>query len=651
MKTDAVGNLSQTSMTTAPQKKGPERHPVNPVPVSCLRDPREMERAELETYLQSTEYFPTKASLLEFARRYNVPVNARTQREEMIRLCVRMMYDIPASFAGLRAAERAPTSTGAPEAETRKVLENFFVGSKPEEHINGLDGKKIAANLLEGILHCHEAGLLLSQVRGADVELFQHALETCENPIDTHVRFLGNLVDFARLETRKCELVRVPMRLNDCVGGALKRLAFSAHQKGLELCCSIHLDTPEYVVGDPERLQQVLIHLVDNAIKFTTSGEVVVEVHSAKLKVQNQFSPSTTLNVEPQTLNSYELQFSVRDTGMGLSRDRLRAIRLLFSPEGGSDKPSLGGLGLLISHRLVRLMGGQMEVASGGDGGSMFSFSIRLAGYNSHNGETLTKLTALQGRRILVIDANATHRRIVEGLLQAWGAQATLAASGRDALALLYKQPDDDPFSAIVIDSHLPDLEGFASIRRQHLAEDPDRVRPIIMMLASVDSACVIERYRELQVTAFLQKPITPPELLQALLEALVPETLSPDEVVFERAAVWSLVAGDTELLRELIGLFDQDCPRLFFTLQQAVMMKRYQDVVAAARTLKGVISHFAARDIIRILAVIENLAEQGNFTLVQEIVTQLAVALTRLKCALDDWKRELPTSEGERKN
>lgn len=638
MKTDTVGNLSQTSMATAPQKKGSERHPVNPVPVSCLRDPRKMERAELETYLQSTEYFPTKASLLEFARRYNVPVNARTQREEMIRLCVRMIYDIPASFAGLRAAERAPTSTGAPEAETRKVLENFFVGSKPEEHANGAD-KKIAANLLEGILHCHEAGLLLSQVRAADVELFQHALETCENPVDTHVRFLSNLMDFARLEAGKCELIRTPVRLNDCVWGALKRLAFSAHQKGLELCCSIHTDTPEYVVGDPERLQQVLIHLIDNAIKFTTSGEVVVEVHSSQSTVHNQSPPSTTLH-------SYELQFSVRDTGVGLSQDQLQALRLLFSPEGGSDKPSLGGLGLLIAHRLVRLMEGQMEVASEGDGGSRFSFSIRLAGYHSHNGGTLTKLTALHDQRILVIDANAAHQRIVQGLLQAWGARATLAASGREALAFLYKQPDNDPFAAIVIDSRLPDIEGFSSIRRQHLVEDPDRVRPVIMMLASVDPVRAMERYRELQVTAFLQKPITPPELLQALLEALAPAPLSPDEEVFDRAAVWSLVAGDTELLRELIGLFDQDCPRLFFTLQQAVMMRRYQDVVAAARTLKGAVSHFAARDVVRILAVIENLGGQGNFTLMQEMMTQLAVALTRLKCALDDWRRELPTSK-----
>jgi CheY-like chemotaxis protein len=291
-----------------------------------------------------------------------------------------------------------------------------------------------------------------------------------------------------------------------------------------------------------------------------------------------------------------------------------------------------------------------MEVVSEGEGASTFSFSVRLYADKSHNGGAPAKLTALRGRRILVVDDNAAYRRIVHNLLQSWGAQATLASSGREALALLYKQPDDDPFAAIVIDGHLSDIEGFASIRRQHIAEDPARVSPVIMMLASIDPAREMARYRELHVTAFLQKPITPAELCQALLEALVSGAMSPDEDVFDRTALWSLVAGDTALLRELIGLFDLDCPRLFFTMQQAVMARNCRDVVTAAHALKGAISNFAARGVARVLAVIESFGGQGDFILVQETMTQLAVELARLKLALDELRRELSASPGERK-
>lgn len=647
MKTDTVEKLLQTPAVTALSGKGNASHGVDAVVTLRARDPREMERAELEAYLQSTESFPTKASLLEFARHYNVPVNARTQREEIIRLCLRMIHDIPSSFAELRATERAPTTTRAPGAETRKVLEDFFGGAKSEEHQNGQDGKKIASTLLEDILHCHEAGLLLTQVRGADMDMFRHALETCEAPIDTHVRFLSNLVDFARLEAGKYEFARTPFRLSDCVGGGLKRLAFSAHQKGLELCYAIQADTPEYVVGDPARLQQVLLNLVDNAIKFTASGEVVVEVKSQKSEVKNENDGPVGLDLQSET---YDLMFSVRDTGLGMSRNQLRAVKLLFSSGQKADKPPLGGLGLLISHRLVQLLGGQMEVVSESEGGSTFSFSGRLYADKSHTGGSPAKLAALRGRRILIVDDNATHRRIVHDLLQTWGVQATLASSGREALALLYKQPEDDPFAAIVIDGHLSDIEGFASIRRQHIAEDPARVSPLIMMLASVDPAREMARYRELHVTAFLQKPITSAELLQALLEALAAGPISPDEEVFDRTALWSLVAGDTELLQELIGLFDQDCPRLFFTLQQAVMARNCQNVVTAAHALKGAVSNFAARGVARVLVVIESFGGQGDFTLVQETMTQLAVELARLKLALEELKQELSPLSGERR-
>lgn len=637
MKTDVLEHTLRPPAVTAPPKKGKDHCLIETASIVQVKDPREMERGELETYLQSTEHFPTKASLLEFARRYNVPVNARTQREEIVRLCLRMIYDIPASFAGLRAAERPPTTVRESSTETRKALADFFVGAKPEDRPDGQSIKKISTGLLDSILHCHEAGLLLTQVRGADADMFLQALETCESPIETHVRFLSNLVDFARLEAGKYEFTRTPFRLRDCIGEALKRLAFSAHQKNVELCYSVQADVPEHVVGDPVQLQQVLINLVDNAIKFTDCGEVVVEIH--KGDVEGERTPSSPGKPDP---TSFLVRFTVQDTGVGIARAQFQALTQLFSSGNQSERSVLGGLGLTISHRLVELMGGKIAIASETQVGTVCSFSARLHSDKSNAGDAITKLAELQGRRLLVADDNATHRRILHDLLVSWGAQPQFAASGREALALLYKQSDVDRFAAIVIDGHLSDIEGFASIRRQHLAEDPSQVSPMIMLLATTDPTREMEHARELQVAAFLNKPITPAELLQALLESLVPGPAT--EEVTDRAFLWSLVAGDASLLRELIGLFDLDCPRWAFALQHAILSENRQGVIAAAHALKGAVSNFAARGVLRALAVVESFGGQGDFTHARDAMTQLTVELSQLKAALTNVEQELST-------
>ncbi len=642
-KTVAAENLSPLSMALPSREKGKELYAIDSILAPPPRDPYEMERAELDAYLQSTEYFPTKTSLLEFARRYNVPVNARTQREEIVRLCLRMIHDIPASFAGLRAAERPPASPSTGGGPARQALTDFFVGSKVESRTDERGSKKLSTDLLDTILRCHEVGLLLAQARGADIEMFRQILETCESPIQTHVRFLSNLVDFARLEAEQYEFARTPFRLRDCIGEALKRLAFSAHAKQLELCYDVKSDVPERVVGDPTRLQEVILHLVDNALKFTEQGEVVLEVKKAEQSSQSPVTAPT--NFQVQDSDSFLLHFSVRDTGVGMPLEQLQSITQLFFSQGMDAPPRLRGLGLTIAHCLVKSMGGALAMSSEAANGSICSFSVRLHNERARGSGGAIHTSALGDRQILVVDDNAAYRRILHDLLLSWGARPHLAASGREALAMLYKQPEAEPFAAIVLDGHLADMEGFASIRRQHLAENSLLASPMLMMLASTDPRKEIERRRELQVAAFLHKPISPAELLHALLEASVSGTVLPEEEVLDRTALWALVAGDTTLLQELIGVFEQDCGRFFFALQHAVLIENYRDVMTAVHALQGTASHFAARGVLRISAVIESFSCQGDFARVQEAMTQLAAELSRLKRALDDLQRELSSS------
>jgi signal transduction histidine kinase/CheY-like chemotaxis protein len=602
-----------------------------------------MERSELEAYLQNLQYFPTKGSLLEFARRYNVPVNARTQREEIVRLCVRMIYDIPTGFAGLRAAEKEPLPAHPLGAETRKVLEDFFTGTKTGEYVDGLDIRKITNSLLESILRCHEVALMLAQVRHGGRDLFTQALEACESPIETHGRLLCNLIDFSRLEAGKLKLTRVPFCLRDSLGDALKRMAPLAHHKGVELCYEVKPDVPDTLVGDPVRLQQIVTNLVDNAIKFTEQGEVVVEVQRSTFNVQDQVSNPQTLNLEPGTLN---LHFAVRDTGVGIAKEKQRALSRIFSQTDNARKPSTAGFGLAIASRLVELMGGQMEVRSEVGTGSTFSFTVRLQAEQPTAAPPDTRLVALQGRRVLVVDDNATHRRILQELLSSWGLRPQPAASGREALSWLYKaQGTGASFSLVLIDGHLSDVDGFALLRLQHLKEDPALVSPLVMMLASTEPAKEAERCRELEAAASLSKPIKPSELLGVLVEVLNTQAAPAEEEILDRSVLLSLVADDVDLLRELIPLFWQECPQLLFDLQHALLTEDLQSLRVATHTLKGMVSCFAAPRVSQALAVIEQWGQQGNFVHAREAVTGLIKELSSLKPILARLAQELTSA------
>ena len=619
---DTVEKLSQKYLVTEPQP----------------RDPREMNRAELEAYLQNTECFPTKVSLLEFARSHDIPVNGRTQREEIIRLCLRMIHDIPASFAGLRDAERKPKPTRASGVDARKVLENFFTKTKRGEHSDSQDIKKITTALLDSMFNCQDAGLLLAQARQADAEVLCQALEACEPQVESHVHFLASLLDLLRLETGRQELACTSLRLRACLSEALKQVAASANKKGLELCCSVPAEAPECLVGDPGRLRQILINLLENAIESTHSGEVIVEV--GRSDVDSHASPEEEGQETPQVA----LLFTVRGGDGSASQEKPGEMGHVGSFRKGSGQFSSDEFRLSLARRFATLMQGRMEIGSDDGNGFSCSFGLRFGVDNPTDGELASQFVDLRGCSLLVVDDNEVQRRILDDLLASWGARVTLAVNEREALTFLEGQPEADPFAAIIIDGQMKDIETFVSMQRRWITENSRRVSPVIMMLASAASAKAMEQYQDVNVTAFLQKPPTPIELSQALHETLVAPPASPSEEVFDRQALWAIVDGDATLLQELIGLFDQDCPRLFFALQHALMAKRGQTIAAGASALRGVVGIFAARGVLGILALIENLGRRDDFTKVQEVLPYLTIELSRLKLALDAFGQELST-------
>jgi PAS domain S-box-containing protein len=248
-------------------------------------------------------------------------------------------------------------------------------------------------------------------------------LELVKKSADALLSVINEILDFSKIEAGKLELDHTPFSLREVIGDMLTVLAVRAHQKGLELACRIAPDVPDALLGDPGRLRQVLVNLVGNAIKFTELGEVVVDVAAVG-----------------RDEGAAALRFAVRDTGAGIPADKLPSLFQPFVQLDGSltRKYEGTGLGLAISSRLVNAMGGRITVESDVGKGSTFVFTVALELQPGPVEQSVKAESAkICGLRVLVVDDNATNRRILEEMLANWGFKPTLVDGGYTALAAL----------------------------------------------------------------------------------------------------------------------------------------------------------------------------------------------------------------------
>jgi CheY-like chemotaxis protein/HPt (histidine-containing phosphotransfer) domain-containing protein len=271
-------------------------------------------------------------------------------------------------------------------------------------------------------------------------------------------------------------------------------------------------------VGDAGRLRQVLVNLVGNAIKFTERGEVVVEVQRATTAEADK-----ELGTSPGATSEVELLFSVRDTGIGVPGGKLASIFGPFTQVDSSTTRTYGGtgLGLTISARIVALMGGRVWVESELGKASRFSFTARFRRSPNQRGPRRPReLFTLKAVPVLVVDDNATNRRILEKLLGAWGLAPTSASSGAEALGLLTRAcAAGEPFRLVLLDAMMPEMDGFALA--EEINRHPDLAVPVLMMLSSSDRPGDPQRCRQLGLARYLTKPVNQSDLLEAILEAL----------------------------------------------------------------------------------------------------------------------------------
>ncbi len=328
-----------------------------------------------------------------------------------------------------------------------------------------------------------------------DTDLDYHQRETASTVLhsaESLLVLLNDILDFSKIEAGKLELETIDFDLRSVAEETVKTLATKAHEKGLELACLIHGDVPAGMRGDPTRLRQVLLNLASNAVKFTSKGEVVVEIGRA--------------NMENGRAG---IRFSVRDTGAGISPDRQRSLFQLFSQLDASTTRRFGGtgLGLAISKQLVQLMDGTIGVDSELDAGSTFWFIVPWQPCSAPLEPPAALPTRPPPARLLVLDDNATNRTIVVQFARSWGSICDEAMDARTALALMRRaRVDGRPYALVYVDHDMPDIDGETFAKQ--VRADPAIAETPLVMLTSVGGAGESRRMEELGFAAYLVKPI-----------------------------------------------------------------------------------------------------------------------------------------------
>ncbi len=387
-------------------------------------------------------------------------------------------------------------------------------------------------------------------------------LQTAKDSADSLLLLVNDILDFSRLEAGRFELEPVAFNLRELIDEAIKTLSLRACEKGLEVICRIDRRVPGRVIGDPVRLRQILTNLAGNAIKFTEQGEVVVDV---KFIEESVYSPADGRSaIEPiigkHTEKQVLLEFSVSDTGIGIAPEDQERIFAPFAQADASTTRHYSGtgLGLAICHELISLMKGQMKLKSDLGKGSRFSFQVVFPVADPEEIEfpgEKSRVSELKDLPVLVVDDNQTNRLILEEMLSNWSMSPTPVESAKEALQHLNSiQETETEYPLVIVDALMPETDGFMLLEKAR--EEGLLDTATILMLSSADHQIFGERCQGLDISAFLEKPISQSDLLDAIMTALKGPQLERNGVVQiseTKQSLRILVAEDTPANQKVI--------------------------------------------------------------------------------------------------
>ncbi|MEM8679943.1 MAG: response regulator [Planctomycetota bacterium] len=317
---------------------------------------------------------------------------------------------------------------------------------------------------------------------------------------------INDILDFSKIEAGKLELERTSFDIRETLGDSMKGLGFRAHGKGLELVLHVDDRIPKRLYGDPGRIRQVVVNLVGNAIKFTEQGEIVLEIECLQ-----------------QSEATVRLRFAVIDTGIGIAEDKCAKVFEEFEQADASTTRKFGGtgLGLAICARLVELMGGQIWVESELGRGSKFQFELPLEVDESAPAVLPARAHIdIHGVRVLIVDDNATNRRILKNMLTNWGMNPVTTSGGAHALrAIADANEEDDAFALVISDVNMPEMDGLMLAERI-IAEALLKPASLIMLTSGARPSDATD-LREMGVSQHLLKPIKQSEVYDAVISSL----------------------------------------------------------------------------------------------------------------------------------
>lgn len=385
----------------------------------------------------------------------------------------------------------------------------------------------------------------------------RHYVEKINGAATNLLGIINDILDFSKIEAGKLDIETVDFNLDQQLEELASLVALKAQEKGLELVFDVANDVPVNLRGDPLRLNQILLNLANNAVKFTQQGEIVISVTASDSGSDDLFAPD----------NAVQLTFSVRDTGIGMTQEQLGRLFQSFSQADTSTTRKYGGtgLGLAISRRLVTMMNGDIDVTSEPGVGTTFTFSIMLsrASHTENLAFPADKALALQGARVLIVDDNETAREVMCQILQQAGCEVIEATNGADGIAQLALAAEtENPFRLVLMDWQMPGMNGVEAIRelRDHPTAPPV---PALVMVTAYNREEALQEAGDLPLDGFLVKPVTPSTLIDTLMNALSDEAVpaarqsaravSQTQEARKLRGARLLIAEDNEVNQEVI--------------------------------------------------------------------------------------------------
>jgi len=358
-------------------------------------------------------------------------------------------------------------------------------------------------------------GLLLETELDADQRSFT---EIVRNSGERLLGLINDVLDFSKIEAGELAIERAPISLRDCVESSLEVLSLLAAQRGIELTARVAPDVPLAIYGDSNRVQQALVNLIGNAVKFTEEGEVAVRVDAQAVEAEE---------------NTFEIHFSVQDTGIGIAAEKVATIFDAFVQEDASTTRRFGGtgLGLSISKRLTEAMGGEIWLESELGVGTTFHFTIQGArAPYVHPIHLREEHPSLHGLEILVVDDNLNNREILREQLSSWGIRPTLVDSGEAALALLR---EGRPFDCALFDMHMPEMNGLQlAVLTRRIPSSADLPLVMLTSLGQREPSPTTVNF-----AAFMIKPVKPSRLYTTLISLFASTTQDEPSVPEDQVA------------------------------------------------------------------------------------------------------------------